>query len=89
MGQHTLSGTQQPTRGHRAIVVRISYHLEIAVPFSIPLNETAIKEKEFGSKKSLKILFSFHLPSCLSQPEGTSTTTTPSIFFSFSFRYYD
>jgi hypothetical protein len=47
MGQHTLSGTQQPTRGHRAIVVRISYHLEIAVPFSIPLNETAIKEKEF------------------------------------------
>ena len=73
MGQHTLSGTQQPTRGHRAIVVRISYHLEIAVPFSIPPNETAIKEKEFVSKKSLKILFSFHFGFYL--PWMTSTLT--------------
>ena len=49
MGQHTLSGTQQPTRGHRAIAARIPSHLAIPKPFSIPPNETAIKEKEFGS----------------------------------------
>jgi hypothetical protein len=46
MGQHTLSGTQQPTRGHRAIAARIPSHLAIPKPFSIPPNETAIKEKE-------------------------------------------
>jgi hypothetical protein len=56
MGQHTSSSKQQPTRGHCPLVVRISFHLEIAVPFSIPPNETAIKEKEFVSKKNLKIL---------------------------------
>ena len=75
MGQHTLSGTQQPTRGHRAIVVRISYHLEIAVPFSIPPNETAIKEKEFGSKKSLKILFFFSFAPLPTQALSQGTHT--------------
>ena len=74
MGQHTLSGTQQPTRGHRAIAARIPSHLAIPKPFSIPPNETAIKEKEFGSnlqriwvEKILKnpIFFSFwFLPTC-------------------------
>jgi hypothetical protein len=68
MGQHTLSGTQQPMRGRCAIAARIPSRLAIPFPLSIPPNETAIKEKEFGVKsffffieKSLKILFSFHL----------------------------
>ena len=47
MGQHTLSGTQQPTRGRRALFVRRLTQLEMIDPVSIPLNETAIKEKEF------------------------------------------
>ena len=54
--------------GHRAIAARIPSHLAIPKPFSIPPNETAIKEKEFGSnllriwvEKILKnpIFFSF------------------------------
>ena len=47
MGQHTLSGTQQPTRGRHALFVRRLTQLEMIDPVSIPLNETAIKEKEF------------------------------------------
>ena len=47
MGQHTLSGTQQPTRGHCALFVRKLTTLEMSDYVSIPLNETAIKEKEF------------------------------------------
>ena len=60
MGQHTSSSKQQPTRGRHALFVRRLTQLEMIDPVSIPLNETAIKEKEFVSKKSLKIIFSFH-----------------------------
>ena len=61
MGQHTLSGTQQPMRGRCAIAARIPSRLAIPFPLSIPPNETAIKEKEFGSKKIFlfPIFFSF------------------------------
>ena len=47
MGQHTLSGTQQRERGRHALFVRFLTTLEMSDYVSIPLNETAIKEKEF------------------------------------------
>ena len=50
LGPRERGTCQVPRTWMCALVVRISYHLEIAVPFSIPPNETAIKKKNLGRK---------------------------------------